>query len=505
MNQEQVDEMAISKEIEQINFSFAKKHRVFVDSYTENLVNIICSKPSIDILLEIRRALECPISIKEVDEHEFSKLLNQHYESNKKSKPNIAQDIEEHLDLNALLEELPDIEDLLESQEEAPVIKLINALLSEAINMNASDIHFEVFKNEFSVRFRIDGVLHEIFKPSKNLSGLIVSRIKVMSKLDIAEKKIPQDGRISLKIAGRMIDVRVSVLPSNHGERVVLRILDQKNAKLDLDDLVPREAIRSNIKGLVDNSHGIILVTGPTGSGKTTTLYGAINHLNEVERNIITVEDPIEYDLPGIGQTQVNPKVGMTFAKGLRAILRQDPDVIMVGEIRDKETADIAIEASLTGHLVLSTLHTNSALGAITRLQDMGVQSFLLSSSLLGVIAQRLVRKLCTECREAYSPTEKDIALYPLLGGNHQIYHAKGCKTCNNVGYNGRIAIYEIVGIDEQLKKMIHDQASELEMKNYAIQKTDDLLTDGLKRVLAGETSLEEVLRVISGQKVMSS
>jgi general secretion pathway protein E len=286
---------------------------------------------------------------------------------------------------------------------------------------------------------------------------------------------------------------------------VVLRILDQKNAKLNLDDLVPRDEVRHKIKGLIDHTHGIILVTGPTGSGKTTTLYGAINHLNEVERNIITVEDPIEYDLPGIGQTQVNPKVGMTFAKGLRAILRQDPDVIMVGEIRDKETADIAIEASLTGHLVLSTLHTNSALGAITRLQDMGVQSFLLSSSLLGVLAQRLVRKVCEHCKQAYHPSEKEQELYPLFKGNVTLYRAQGCKVCKNVGYQGRIAIYEIIEIDDHLKEMIHGENAELEMKNYVSQKTDDLLTDGLKRVLEGETTLEEVLRVISGQKVMTS
>ncbi|MBS0287049.1 MAG: type II secretion system ATPase GspE [Proteobacteria bacterium] len=487
-----------------INYAFSKRHRVFIDQHND-VIHVICANPTPDTLLEIRRAFSQPITIEEVDEQEFSKLLNEHFEKRDSSTPNIAQNIEDNLDLNTILEEMPDIEDLLESQEEAPVIKLINALLGEAINMNASDIHFEVFKNEFSVRFRIDGVLHEIFKPSKNLSGLIVSRIKVMAKLDIAEKKIPQDGRISLKIAGRMIDVRVSVLPSNHGERVVLRILDQKNAKLDLDDLVPRDAIKNKIKRLIDNSHGIILVTGPTGSGKTTTLYGAINHLNEVERNIITVEDPIEYDLPGIGQTQVNPKVGMTFAKGLRAILRQDPDVIMVGEIRDKETADIAIEASLTGHLVLSTLHTNSALGAITRLQDMGVQSFLLSSSLLGVIAQRLIRKVCPHCKQPYTPSEKEQELYPLFKGNHTLYHAKGCKACKNVGYIGRIAIYEIIEIDERLKEMIHEEASELDMKNYASQKTDDLLTDGLKRVLEGETTLEEVLRVISGHKVMTS
>jgi general secretion pathway protein E len=484
-----------------IPFRYAKAHRVFVDSEQEDMVNVVCSKPSAGSLLEIRRIYARPLHIHEVEESDFQELLTRQYEKDENS-TKLSQNIEENLDLNTILEELPDVEDLLESQEEAPVIKLINALLSEAIKMNASDIHFEVFKNEFTVRFRIDGVLHEIFKPSKKLCALIVSRIKVMAKLDIAEKKIPQDGRISLKIAGRTIDVRVSILPSHHGERVVLRILDQKNAKIELDDLVTRESIRNTIKRLVEHSHGIILVTGPTGSGKTTTLYAAINHLNDVERNIITVEDPIEYDLPGIGQTQVNPKVGMTFAKGLRAILRQDPDVIMVGEIRDKETADIAIEASLTGHLVLATLHTNSALGAITRLQDMGVQSFLLSSSLLGVLAQRLVRKVCDHCKESYHPSLLEIQMHPLLNSETTLYRAKGCKNCGNTGYKGRTSIYEIIEIDGKLKEMIHEKSSEQNMRNYILDKTDDLITDALKQAISGITTLEEVFRVVQGHKL---
>lgn len=484
-----------------IPFRYAKAHRVFVEREQDDTIQVVCSKPSVGSLLEIRRVYARPIQIQEVNEAEFQDLLTKQYEKDENSSK-ISQNIEDNLDLNTILEELPDVEDLLESQEEAPVIKLINALLSEAIKMNASDIHFEVFKNDFTVRFRIDGVLHEIFKPSKKLCALIVSRIKVMAKLDIAEKKIPQDGRISLKIAGRTIDVRVSILPSHHGERVVLRILDQKNAKIELDDLVTRVSIRNTIKRLVEHSHGIILVTGPTGSGKTTTLYAAINHLNDVERNIITVEDPIEYDLPGIGQTQVNPKVGMTFAKGLRAILRQDPDVIMVGEIRDKETADIAIEASLTGHLVLATLHTNSALGAITRLQDMGVQSFLLSSSLLGVVAQRLVRKVCDNCKESYHPSAIEIEMHPLITVDTTLYRAKGCKNCGNTGYKGRASIYEIIEIDEKLKEMIHEKSSEQNMRNYIQDKTDDLITDALKQAISGITTLEEVFRVVQGHKL---
>lgn len=482
--------------VDVINFSFAKKHKVLVESINPSQVEIFCVNPNPEILLEIKRNLNCEISIKEIDEHHFNELLNKHFEKREMRSPKLAQNIEDNLDLSSILEEMPGDEDLLESQEEAPVIKLINALLSEAIKMNSSDIHFEVFKNEFAIRFRIDGVMHEVFKPSKNLSNLIDSRIKVMAKLDIAEKKLPQDGRFSLKIAGRNIDVRVSVLPSNHGERVVLRILDQRNAKLDLKELIPRVEIQNKIIKIVEHSHGIILLTGPTGSGKTTTLYAAINHLNNVERNIITVEDPIEYDISGIGQTQVNPKIGMTFAKGLRAILRQDPDVIMVGEIRDKETANIAIEASLTGHLVLSTLHTNSALGAITRLMDMGIQPFLLSSSLLGVIAQRLVRKLCKECKQPFHPSATQQKLFPLFSNESTLYQAMGCKACNHVGYSGRIGIYEIIEIDDTLKEMIHARESEQAMRTYLDDKTDNLLTDGFKRVIAGETSLEEVFRV---------
>lgn len=481
-----------------INFSFAKKNKVLVNTISEGAAHVTWVKSDPKILIELRRVLSCPILVNEVSEEEFAHLLNKHFEKKETNASQIVENMEVDTDLGAILEEMPDIQDLLESQEEAPVIKLINALLSEAIKLKASDIHFEVFKNKFSIRFRIDGVLYEVLKPARNLSNLLNSRIKVMAKLDIAEKRIPQDGRISLKIAGRMIDVRVSVLPSSHGERVVLRILDQQNANLNMEDLIPRIEIQTKLKRLIEHAHGIILVTGPTGSGKTTTLYAAVNYLNKVERNIITIEDPIEYDLIGIGQTQVNPKVGMTFAKGLRAILRQDPDVIMVGEIRDKETADIAIEASLTGHLVLSTLHTNSALGAITRLNDMGVQPFLLSSSLLGVIAQRLVRKLCDQCKEPYKPSKKEQEESNLFTEDVVLYKAQGCKFCNHMGYRGRFGIYEIVEIDDALREMIHDQKSELAMRDYVKQKTDELIVDGFKRVLAGETTVEEVIRVLN-------
>lgn len=486
-----------------IDFSFAKKHRVFIASNDLSLeeILVIAHQPSLNTLLEIRRVIQKPFKIQLLEAPVFEIKLNQYYEQQNFQQQTINQDMEGVMDLAHLFDEIPDTEDLLETQENAPVIKLINALLSEAIKLNASDLHFESFKNEFVIRFRIDGVLQEVIKPKKNLSALIVSRLKVMAKLDIAEKKLPQDGRMGLKIAGRLIDVRVSVLPSNHGERVVLRILDQKNAKLELNELISRQDIRAKMIGLIEKTHGILLVTGPTGSGKTTTLYAAINHLNEVKRNILTVEDPIEYDLTGIGQTQINPKVGMTFAKGLRAILRQDPDVIMVGEIRDKETADIAIEASLTGHMVLSTLHTNTALGAITRLQDMGVQPFLLASSLNGVMAQRLIRKLCSHCKEAFQVSVLQIEQYPILSQAKHLYKANGCESCNQLGYKGRLSIYEMVEIDKSLKEMIHALAGEQPMQKYIKDKTDDLLTDGLKQVITGDTSLEEVLRVVVGTK----
>jgi general secretion pathway protein E len=486
-----------------IDFSFAKKHRVLIesDNLDQGEITVIAHQPDLDTLLEIRRVIQKPFKIQLLDKTLFQIKLNQYYEKQNFQQQSIAQDMEGVMDLAHLFDEIPDTEDLLEAQEDAPVIKLINALLSEAIKLNASDIHFESFKNDFVIRFRIDGVLQEVVKPKKNLSALIVSRLKVMAKLDIAEKKLPQDGRMGLKIAGRLIDVRVSVLPSNHGERVVLRILDQKNAKLELSELISRKDIQDKLIHLIEKTHGILLVTGPTGSGKTTTLYAAINYLNDVKRNILTVEDPIEYDITGIGQTQINPKVGMTFAKGLRAILRQDPDVIMVGEIRDKETADIAIESSLTGHMVLSTLHTNTALGAITRMQDMGVQPFLLASSLNGVIAQRLIRKLCMHCKQSIRVSSVQVERYPILSQAETLFQAKGCDECNQLGYRGRLGIYEMVEIDEPLKEMIHALSGEQVMQNYIKNKTDDLLTDGLKQVILGETTLEEVLRVVQGVK----
>src|SRR5690606_37550510 len=353
------------------------------------------------------------------------------------------------------------------------------------------------FENRLVVRFRVDGVLREVLQSRRAVAPLVVSRIKVMSKLDIAEKRLPQDGRISLRVAGRAVDVRVSTVPAGHGERVVLRLLDKQAGRLDLNHLGMDAATREVMAELIRKPHGILLVTGPTGSGKSTTLYAALSVINDKSRNILTVEDPIEYDLEGIGQMQVNTKVDMTFARGLRAILRQDPDVVMVGEIRDLETAEIAIQASLTGHMVMSTLHTNTAVGAVTRLRDMGVEPFLLSSSLVGVLAQRLVRLLCPHCREPYEPSEREREM--LAAGPDSditIYRAVGCPECNGLGYQGRTGIYELIPIDQQLRTMIHDGASESEMEQHARKSRPSLRQDGIRRVLAGQTTLEEVLRV---------
>jgi general secretion pathway protein E len=373
----------------------------------------------------------------------------------------------------------------------------LNALLSEAIKETASDVHIETFEDHVAIRFRVDGVLREVVSPPRVLAPLLISRIKVMARLDIAEKRLPQDGRITLRIGGRPVDVRVSTMPTNHGERAVLRLLDKQSAQLDLTSLGMEPGILDLMKELISRPHGIILVTGPTGSGKTTTLYSALTILNDKQRNILTVEDPIEYDLVGIGQTQVNSKIDMTFAKGLRAILRQDPDVVMVGEIRDLETAQIAIQSSLTGHLVLSTLHTNSAIGAITRLHDMGVEPFLLASSLSGILSQRLVRELCPACKKSQPADASECGLMDIpIDQAPIICHPVGCPACRHIGYIGRTGVYELIVIDETLRTMIHDHQPEQKLRLYARERYRSLRQDGYRLVKLGITSLEEVLRV---------
>ncbi len=481
-------------------FSFAKRYGVLVTQIDDAKATVMyCNKPDITILNELRRHLAVPMALHSTDVDNFSKLLVKHYETDTNTAMQMAEDMGDSMDLFDLIHELPKPEDLLEKQDDAPIIRLLNALLSEAIKEGASDVHIETFEDHITIRFRVDGVLREVLEPQRILAPLIVSRIKIMAKLDIAEKRLPQDGRITLRIAGRAVDVRVSTMPTSHGERVVLRLLDKQNARLDLEQLGMEAKSFALMKKLIAIPHGIILVTGPTGSGKTTTLYAALTSLNNHTRNILTVEDPIEFDLAGIGQTQVNTKVNMTFAKGLRAILRQDPDIVMVGEIRDLETAQIAIQASLTGHLVLSTLHTNSAIGAITRLDDMGIEPFLISSSLIGVLAQRLIRLLCKTCKKPVTASERECTI---LGVNPAspptIYRPEGCQDCRNNGYSSRSGVYELIAIDDTLRTMIHSKESEQNITKYARTLFPSIRQDGLRRVLAGDTSLEEILRVTS-------
>ncbi|MDP2561932.1 type II secretion system ATPase GspE [Psychrobium sp. 1_MG-2023] len=479
-----------------LNFAFAKRHGVLLIEEQQPAVLFYHQDTTMSALLEARRFAAQHAELRLVDKDEFERELTIAYQHDTSETQQLVEDLGNDVDLFTLADELTETQDLLESEDDAPIIKLINATLSEAIKEGASDVHIETFEKQLNIRFRVDGILREVLKPNRKLASLLVSRIKVMAKLDIAEKRVPQDGRISLRIAGRAVDVRVSTMPSSHGERVVLRLLDKNQAKLNLVDLGMTDSIRIRFDRLIHRPHGIILVTGPTGSGKSTTLYAGLTDLNTNDRNILTVEDPIEYNIDGIGQTQVNSKVDMTFARGLRAILRQDPDVVMVGEIRDLETAQISVQASLTGHLVMSTLHTNTAVGAVTRLQDMGVETFLLSSSLLGVLAQRLVRTLCEECREEHVADASELAILGQTDPNTTIYRATGCEHCNYTGYRGRTGIHELLEVDDTVREMIHSGASEFDVERYARTHSPGIRSDGVSKVLAGITSLEEVLRV---------
>ena len=482
-------------------FMFAKRHGVLVAGEEDGKV-VVIHTANIDpvAVVELRRLMGKPLKLQLVDQERFDSQLAVTYEQDSNEAMLMMGDIGDDMDLMQIAEHLPEPEDLLESEDDAPIIRLINALLTEAVKENASDIHIEPFENRLVVRFRVDGVLREVLEPQRVLAPLLVSRIKVMARLDIAEKRLPQDGRISLRVAGRAVDIRVSTLPSGNGERVVLRLLDKQAGRLDLESLGMASRDREDIDKLINRPHGIILVTGPTGSGKTTTLYAALQRLNSKRSNIMTVEDPIEYYLDGIGQTQVNTKVQLTFARGLRAILRQDPDVVMVGEIRDLETAEIAVQASLTGHLVFSTLHTNSAVGAVTRLRDMGVEPFLLSSSLIGVLAQRLVRVLCADCKEPYTAGTADCRALDVTAENPPtLYRPRGCVACNELGYRGRTGIYELVTVNDAMRAMIHDGEGELALEQLAREHSPSMRQDGWRIVQKGITSVEEVLRVTQG------
>ncbi|NOR52116.1 MAG: type II secretion system ATPase GspE [Gammaproteobacteria bacterium] len=484
--------------LQQLPFGFAKRHNLLLQWEQGKPLLYHYAHIPLSLIAEVRRSIGSPLQLQLIERTRFDQMLQQTYEQSQNESMQLIGEMDKDLNLQEVAGQLSEPEDLLESDDDAPIIRLINAILSEAIREEASDIHIETFENRMVIRFRVDGVLREVLQPQKQMAPLLVSRIKVMAKLDIAEKRLPQDGRISLRIAGRAVDVRVSTLPSGNGERIVLRLLDKQAGRLDLEQMGMSDDIRQQLHHLIHQPHGIVLVTGPTGSGKTTTLYAGLGQLNTQRQNVLTIEDPIEYFLDGIGQTPVNAKVDMTFARGLRAILRQDPDVVMVGEIRDLETVQIAVQASLTGHLVLSTLHTNTAVGAVTRLRDMGVEPFLLSSSLIGVLSQRLVRLLCESCREPYEPSDAD---YQLLGikstQSNTLYRAgDGCEQCSHTGYKGRTGIYELISIDEHMRSMIHEGASEQKLEKYARKHSRALMQDGLRRVLNGDTSLDEVLRV---------
>lgn len=457
-----------------IPFAFAKAHEVLLEHSASDIAPVLYHTANTPqwVFQEVGR-LNGPLRLRHESDEVLRQKINDTYARSDQDAAQVVDEVGEALDLSKLLQEMPESVDLLETNDDAPVIRMINSLLRQATRDGASDIHLEAFERQSLVRFRVDGNLRDVVDMRRDLHAALVSRIKIMASLDIAEKRLPQDGRISIRVGGRAIDIRVSTLPTAHGERVVLRLLEKNYEKLDLRALGMAEDTFVRFDRLLHKPHGIVLVTGPTGSGKTTTLYASLLSLRSNTSNIMTVEDPIEYDLQGIGQTQVNSRIEMSFARALRAILRQDPDIVMIGEIRDLETAQIAVQASLTGHLVLATLHTNDAPSAVTRLIDMGIEPFLLASSLLGVLGQRLIRLSCTEC-----------------GG-------RGCEACGQSGYNGRAGIYELMQVTEALREKIHDHAAEAELRRQACQDGMRTMTEDCQRwVDSGATTREEMLRV---------
>lgn len=476
-------------------YGFARRHGVMIEQQGEDAVCIHRRSATPDGLLEARRLHGSPLSYRAVDDERFDALLREQTGVAAGSAADIAAN---EADLATLAEDAAAVDDLLDSRDDAPVVRLINAILLEAIREGVSDIHIEAEERRLVVRFRMDGVLREVLTPPRALAPLLVSRIKVMARLDIAEKRVPHDGRVTLRIGGMDVDVRVSTLPTQHGERVVLRLLDRGTTGLDLQQLGMSARDLEVFERMIRRPHGIILVTGPTGSGKTTTLYAALTRLNDRKRNIMTVEDPIEYALDGVGQMQVNARIDLTFARGLRAILRQDPDVIMVGEVRDQETAEVAVRSSMTGHLVLSTLHTNSAVGSVTRLIDMGVERYLLAPMLTGLIAQRLVRRLCSECRREDVAGAADVAMTSgAVSLGSRVFRPVGCAVCRHDGYRGRAALYEVVEVDAALQIMVHEGASEADLVRHARTLGPGILEDGVAKVAQGLTSVEEFGRVI--------
>ncbi len=495
--------------VRDLPISFAKGHGILpVRRGDGGAVDVVLADPlTLSPLDDLRAFVDAPVRPWIGGKETVIAAINAAYDQVARTAGEVIGELEEaETGQEDNVQEIVDILDA--TDDEAPIIRFVNTLFTEALKERASDIHIEPFERELIVRFRIDGVLYDKFHPPKRAQSSIVSRVKVMANLDIAEKRLPQDGRIRIKVAGRDVDIRTSTIPVAHGERVVMRLQDRSAGLLGLDEVGITGEQLEGWNTLIRRPHGILLVTGPTGSGKTTTLYASITVINRPDINILTVEDPIEFQIKGIGQMAVNPKINLTFASGLRSFLRQDPDVILVGEIRDLETAEIAIQASLTGHLVLSTLHTNDAAGAVTRLVDMGVEPFLAASSLLGIMAQRLVRRVCPECREPFTPTAEQLAevgLTPEGAGGATFYrpHMGGCEACLGTGYKGRTGIYELLTVDEEMRQLIVTNPTAGAVKRLALRKgMRTLRDDGAMKVMQGLTTMEEVLRVTQEEAV---
>ena len=489
------DAVALAPRLPAISYSFARKHGVVLRLDGDRPVASLREGADPAILIEVKRHLDGAMGVEKVSEAAFDQLLSTTYAMNGDAAAAAADTLRSGSDLDLIASGIPTAEDLLDSADDAPAIRLINGILADAVRQGVSDIHVEPYESALVVRMRIDGVLRETLRMSPHVAPVLVSRIKVMARLDIAERRVPQDGRIGMTLGGKTLDVRVSTLPSRMGERVVLRILDKDNAGIGLDQLGMGADVNTLLRGALAEPNGIVLVTGPTGSGKTTTLYAGLRLLNDGSRNILTVEDPVEYAVEGVGQTQVNSKVGLTFAAGLRAILRQDPDIVMVGEIRDRETAEIAVQASLTGHLVLSTVHTNNAAGAITRLRDMRIEPFLLASTLRAVIAQRLVRRLCPACRRP-EPASASVMELLRMEQPATVYEPTGCVACNGTGFKGRIGVFEAIRIDDTVRQLIHDGGDEAAIARHAFRNNDDLAAAARALVVAGQTTPEEAVRI---------
>lgn len=487
--------------IKRVPIAFCRRYRVLPLRDENGAILTAATDPLETVALDdLRLLLGKPIAPVLTSSVALLSRLNRAYDdiANPAGAEEVMEDIAANESLDQLAHKLDEPQDLLDATDEAPIIRLVNSVLFQAVRQRASDIHFESFERGLVIRYRIDGVLYPVLTPPKHLQPSIIARLKIMAGLNIAEKRLPQDGRFAIRTAGKDVDLRVSVLPTSHGERVVLRLLEKENRLLNLSEMGFSKERLTVIHQLIQLAHGIMLVTGPTGSGKTTTLYAALTHINSPDKNIITVEDPVEYQLLGVGQMQVNPKINLTFAAGLRSILRQDPDVIMIGEIRDRETAEIAIHASLTGHLVFSTLHTNDAASAATRLIDMGIEPFLVASSVVAVLAQRLLRRICPDCKRPYRASEEELSRLDLPPGSAvTLYRGAGCAACSQTGYRGRTGIFELMVLDDDIRRLIGGKADSTAIKQTAIAKgMVTLKQEGAERVIQGHTTLEEIMRI---------